>query len=168
MEALVRNALKCHTGEVDCVGIGNDIVGVAVTVSIAVACIPGFAVCGTITATGGAIATGSTAIGVGWTVYNRYREHASNNDLAITLLIAGGSTLTGALAPGLYDVQVAYSLVGFSIGWLITGGTLTELIWVKLLTGITLGFQWAFRLARLLEYTSGQPGKNEHRTEKMR
>lgn len=50
---------------------------------------------------------------------------------------------------------------GFSIGWLITGGTFTEAIWVKMVTGIVGGFQWAFRMGGLLEYTSAQSKKDD-------
>lgn len=110
-QALVRNALKCHTGEVDCVGIGNDVVGVVATVSIAAACIPGAAACASIAAIAGPIGTVSTIGGAGWSIYAWSNDKASTNDLTVTLLNAAASTITGNLAPDLYDIQVAYSLV---------------------------------------------------------
>lgn len=114
-KAVVQYAVQANQKclEIDCIGIGNDVVGVVATASVAAACILGFAACASVAAIGGGIATGSTVVGVGWTVYNRFRENAtaSNNDLTVTLLNAGGSALAGRLAPGLYDVQVAYSLM---------------------------------------------------------
>jgi len=112
-KAVVQHALqanqKCQ--EIDCIGIGNDVVGVAATGSVAIACVPGLAACATIAAVAGPIATSSTLFGVGWSIYAWSNDKASNNDLTVTLLNAGAGIITDRLTPGLYEAQTAYSLL---------------------------------------------------------
>ncbi len=43
---------------------------------------------------------------------------------------------------------------GFTIGWLITGGTFASFLWLKLLTGTLLGFQWAYRVIGTIRATT--------------
>lgn len=102
---------KCN--EIDCVAVGNDIVGVAGTVTVLIACIPGAAVCATSTAAiiGGAAATGSTFYGTGSTIWSWKNGGATDQDLTVSLLTAGGSLVSGGIAPDIYDVQVGYSLI---------------------------------------------------------
>ncbi len=98
---------KCQ--QIDCVAVGNDLVGVAGTVTVLVACIPGAAVCATSTAAliGGVAATGSTGLGLWITGSAWYEGNATNTDLAITLLTTGGSLV----APDMKDAQVIFSLI---------------------------------------------------------
>ncbi|MEZ4736338.1 MAG: hypothetical protein R3E79_55335 [Caldilineaceae bacterium] len=117
-KAVVQHALqanqKCQ--EIDCIGIGNDMIGVVATGSIAAVCIPGAAACASVAAVAGPIAAASTGYGVWHTGVAWSRGDASNADLAVTLLTASGGTATGILADAgkltsqLLDVQVAYSL----------------------------------------------------------
>ncbi|MCB0083115.1 MAG: RHS repeat-associated core domain-containing protein, partial [Caldilineaceae bacterium] len=99
---------KC--AEIDCVAIGNDIVGVVATGAVAVGCIPAVAACATVTATYGTVAMGSTAFGVLWTGSSWLEGDASNTDLTVNLLTAGGGFVTGGLAPAARDLQVIYSV----------------------------------------------------------
>ena len=99
---------KC--AEIDCVAIGNDIVGVVATGAVAVGCIPALSTCSTVTATYGTVAMGSTAFGVLWTGSSWLEGDASNTDLTVNLLTAGGGFVTGGLAPAARDLQVIYSV----------------------------------------------------------
>lgn len=57
-------------------------------------------------------------------------------------------------------------VLGASVSWLISGGSITEAIWMKILTGVIGGFLWAFRLASLLEHTSNLPKQGESQNQK--
>jgi hypothetical protein len=97
---------KCR--EIDCVAVGNDLVGVAGTVTVAIACIPAIAACGgTAAFIGGVAATGSTGLGLWMTGTAWHEGKATNTDLAINLLTTAG----GLVAPDMKDAQVTFSLV---------------------------------------------------------
>ncbi|MCB9148593.1 MAG: RHS repeat-associated core domain-containing protein [Caldilineaceae bacterium] len=108
---MVRGAGKVQQkcAEIDCVAIGNDIVGVVATGTAAAVCIPGLAACATVGAAAGTVATGSTLFGAGWTAKSWWQGDASNTDLTVNLLTAGGSFVTLGLAPVADDLQFIYA-----------------------------------------------------------
>ena len=82
---------KCN--EIDCVAVGNDIVGVGSATLIVASplCGPAVGVCAGV---GMYIGGASTIVGTGWTIQLYANNHATNADLAVTIPLALKSVTT--------------------------------------------------------------------------
>ena len=74
----------CYKQGHDCTGILLDGIGAGGAAAVAIACIPGFAVCGTVAAVGGGIGIVSGGVGVAWTANQVYQGNATKEDLIVS------------------------------------------------------------------------------------
>lgn len=111
--------IRCETGEYDCVGIMLDTIGLVSASGVAVACLPGLAVCGTAMAVGGTVGIVSGGLGVAWTANQLMQGKATEDDLAVS----AATFVVGATGP--VGRSVAPSAVVIS-GW---GASVFQLSW---------------------------------------
>jgi RHS repeat-associated protein len=111
----ILEAFDAYCSTRDCEAVMLDGIGFAATVSVAVACIPGFAVCGTVMFVGTGVATVAGGIGVARTAANVVHGKATTTDLLV-------STTTFAVGFGGGKSEVVKAVVG-------VGAASTQLYW---------------------------------------
>jgi len=116
----------CMQGDHDCVGIMIDGIGFTSAVGVAAACIPGFAVCGTVAAVGGTIGFAASGVSVAWVATQATQGNATQEDVIVSAatFVIGGSGPAGSVIKPITSASLSLAASAAQLGWDFYGAEL--------------------------------------------